>query len=532
MADTPAMNGGRHNSSSVAAMDESQLDSLSELKRKFKDVLRAYWRQHKANHDGEDTDQYDVAHRIATNIFNLYWDKPNYAGLRSEKKEILNYFVKHIQLSKSREGQSNAPFLRNSNSGKNDSRGVPFEPERARNANEAEPLSIASKKRAIEASQALHSRMDQDIEARLRSESVAHVIPRSPEVLRSIREVIPEQQLACSLLLEGLPLHVPEVVVRSEVSQLLQAQYGVKSIVSTINVGTPLCHILLSTPEECDALAGQALRFSFSHTVHILFRAPYSLNAIASLPNMKKRRGAEMDAEDLLAAKKPKLETPLNLPVHMVPHPYDILSGAMGAQLLPHQASAFIRPNPMMMAHLQQPTDDHFVVERILHQRWVQNKVQYLLQLKGESSTIKVWMFDEDIFAEFEANRKQANLFNAMQTGNFADSSQLPEVEQILGAKMVGSQLMFYVKWSGSSVFAMVPSNIINKTAPMKVIQFYEARLSFEPATMSELASPHMVSSPSSSETISHPASSLVPSTEKKNQVPPLPTANLIPTPL
>lgn len=92
-------------------------DSLSELKRKFKDVLRAYWRQHKANHEGEDTDQYEVAARIATGIFNLYWDKPNYAGLRAEKKEILNYFIKHIQLSKSREGQSTTNFARNSNSG-------------------------------------------------------------------------------------------------------------------------------------------------------------------------------------------------------------------------------------------------------------------------------------------------------------------------------------------------------------------------------------------------------------------------------
>lgn len=87
-------------------------DSLAELKRKFKDVLRAYWRQHKSNHDGEDTEQYEVAHRIATSIFNLYWDKPNYAGLRGDKKEIMNYFIKHIQLSKSREGQSSNPLLR------------------------------------------------------------------------------------------------------------------------------------------------------------------------------------------------------------------------------------------------------------------------------------------------------------------------------------------------------------------------------------------------------------------------------------
>jgi hypothetical protein len=96
----------------VHFLPSNHQDSLSELKRKFKDVLRAYWRQHKSNHDGEDTDQYDVAHHIATNIFNLYWDKPNYAGLRAEKKEILNYFIKHIQLSKSREGQSSNPLLR------------------------------------------------------------------------------------------------------------------------------------------------------------------------------------------------------------------------------------------------------------------------------------------------------------------------------------------------------------------------------------------------------------------------------------
>lgn len=168
--------------------------------------------------------------------------------------------------------------------------------------------------------------------------------------------------------------------------------------------------------------------------------------------------------------------------------------------------SAFSRPTASSPTHTTS-NDDHFVVERVLHQRWIQGKVQYLLQLKGDTSSIRVWMFDEDLFSEVDANRKQANLWNAIQTGKYPETSQLPEVEQILGAKMVGSQLMFYVKWSNSSVFALVPSTVINKAAPAKVIQFYEARLTFEPAA-SDVSS--FVSSPSSSETQALPTLSNV----------------------
>lgn len=259
------------------------------------------------------------------------------------------------------------------------------------------------------------------------------------------------------------------------------AQFGVKCIVSVINVSGPLYHILLSTPEECDALAGHHIRLSFSQGTHTLWRAPYSIAAISAATNGKKRRGADldMDAADV-ASKRPKLGESSDSNLPSVFQPY----------------SAFARPTST--APVQSPScDDHFVVERVLHQRWIQGKVQYLLQLKGDNSSIRVWMFDEDLFAEVDMNRKQANLWNALQTGKYPDTSQLPEVEQILGAKMVGSQLMFYVKWSNSSVFALVPSTIVNKAAPAKVIQFYEARLTFEPT--GEV--PSLVSSPSTSET-------------------------------
>jgi len=479
--------------------------------------LRAYWRQHKANHEGEDTDQYEVAARIATGIFNLYWDKPNYAGLRAEKKEILNYFIKHIQLSKSREGQSTTNFARNSNSGL---------------TSESDSHAPSSRKRTHDLSTS--TRIDND-PTRHRSESIPSL--RSPDLLRSIREIIPDQQVPCSLLLDGVPAQVPEFAVRSEVVQTLQNQFGVKCIVSTINVGSPVYHILLASVEECDALAGQAIRLSFCHAPLVLYRLPFSLSTpTVVVPQSKKRRGAELDVDDTLAAKKPKLAghesanvSNVGVPPSVL-HPFEMLAGGLSNPLLTHQASALLRQNPMLIApNLNQ--EDHFVVERVLHQRWVQNKVQYLLQLKGETSTIKVWMFDEDIFNELDANRKQANLFNANQTGIFpSDPSQLPEIEQILGAKMVGSQLMFYVKWAGSSVFSMIPSMLVNKISPTKVIQFYEARLSFEPASISDLSSPHMVSSPSSSETTSVPAIK-----DKKASNTPNPLSHsspLVPTPV
>jgi hypothetical protein len=240
-----------------------------------------------------------------------------------------------------------------------------------------------------------------------------------------------------------------------------------------------LYHILLANPEECEALAGQNIKLSLSG-FHMLYRAPFSPSSLAT--NAKKRRGGDLETDEVQRKK------------------FKLTGGAEPSESAFHQTSAFVRP-PLITPAVG-PTDDHYVVERILHQRWVQNKVQYLLQLKGEASSIKVWMFDEDIFAEADANRKQSNLWNACQTGVFPEASQLPEVEQILGAKMVGSQLMFYVKWTNSTIYALVPSTVINKAAPSKVIQFYEARLSFEPlpSTPMDVTSPH-VTSPSTSET-------------------------------
>jgi len=52
------------------------------------------------------------------------------------------------------------------------------------------------------------------------------------------------------------------------------------------------------------------------------------------------------------------------------------------------------------------------------------------------------------------------------------------EVEEILGIKLDGDSLWFFVRWEdGENSF--IPAKILNKIAPGKVIKFYESRLQF-----------------------------------------------------
>lgn len=54
------------------------------------------------------------------------------------------------------------------------------------------------------------------------------------------------------------------------------------------------------------------------------------------------------------------------------------------------------------------------------------------------------------------------------------------EVEQIIGAKLDKDTLWFYVQWDNSKT-SFVPSTIVNKIAPDKVIAYYEGILTFSP---------------------------------------------------
>jgi len=54
------------------------------------------------------------------------------------------------------------------------------------------------------------------------------------------------------------------------------------------------------------------------------------------------------------------------------------------------------------------------------------------------------------------------------------------EIREVIGAKLDGNSMWFCVKWEGGET-SFIPSNIINKIAPNKVIEYYENIVQYEP---------------------------------------------------
>jgi len=54
------------------------------------------------------------------------------------------------------------------------------------------------------------------------------------------------------------------------------------------------------------------------------------------------------------------------------------------------------------------------------------------------------------------------------------------EVQEILGAKLEGKVMWFSVQWGGGEK-SFIPSHVLNRIAPEKVIQYYESILQFLP---------------------------------------------------
>lgn len=54
------------------------------------------------------------------------------------------------------------------------------------------------------------------------------------------------------------------------------------------------------------------------------------------------------------------------------------------------------------------------------------------------------------------------------------------EVQEIIGAKLDGRVMWFCVKWE-TGEHSFIPSHVLNRIAPEKVIQYYESILHFEP---------------------------------------------------
>jgi LSD1 subclass zinc finger protein len=59
------------------------------------------------------------------------------------------------------------------------------------------------------------------------------------------------------------------------------------------------------------------------------------------------------------------------------------------------------------------------------------------------------------------------------------------EIREVIGAKLDGKSMWFCVKWAGGET-SFIPSNIINRIAPNKVIEYYEGIVSYVPHVTEE----------------------------------------------
>ncbi|CAF0751544.1 unnamed protein product [Adineta ricciae] len=183
--------------------------------------------------------------------------------------------------------------------------------------------------------------------------------------------------------------------------------------------------------------------------------------------------------------------------------------------------------------------EEQYIVEKIIKMRTTKKgKVEYLLKWKGFSHNENTWEPAEnlecpELIAAFMAEQKEKQQTSNTKTNetsnrkrsrstsgthknsdddrknnnNNSNSSQTkrPRVEYnetgygrgLVPAELIGAtdiydgELMFLVKWKGVTKPELVPSRIVNKESPQLVIEFYEARLTWNSTSSSNNSSNH-----------------------------------------
>lgn len=155
--------------------------------------------------------------------------------------------------------------------------------------------------------------------------------------------------------------------------------------------------------------------------------------------------------------------------------------------------------------------EGEYVVEKIVDRRKLKGRTQYLIKWEGYSSNENTWEDADNLLhciesiKEFEKSQKKKDykisdedkkrkgkqdkiplvVKEAIEEDLSNINSRLvgwergDEIDNILGARMIGNELHFYVGWKGKSECSFVPARELNVREPQKVISFYESRLRF-----------------------------------------------------
>ncbi|XP_030637928.1 chromobox protein homolog 3b isoform X2 [Chanos chanos] len=149
----------------------------------------------------------------------------------------------------------------------------------------------------------------------------------------------------------------------------------------------------------------------------------------------------------------------------------------------------------------EETTVQEFVVEKIIHRRVTNGKVEYFLKWKGFNETENTWEPEDnldcpELIEEFLRNLKTAEeskkecsqtAYTQLETEEPEDQNSglspsrpsLSEPERIIGSTDRQGELMFLVKWKDVDQLALLSAKEASTRCPEMVIAFYEDKLAW-----------------------------------------------------
>jgi hypothetical protein len=156
--------------------------------------------------------------------------------------------------------------------------------------------------------------------------------------------------------------------------------------------------------------------------------------------------------------------------------------------------------------------DDSYEVEYVADQilaltQQPSEKISPKVTLKSDNAASETILFAAETLNEFQSslNEKPEETHEGVRIVRDLDN-KLPDVEQIVGSKVIDGELMHLVRWreekdvakkrkSSAEInakYSFVPSSLLSTLTPQKMINFYQDRLKFDKKDTSSPTSPNI----------------------------------------